>query len=101
MTNEWPQQPVFAVVAQGSMDNLPRRVPSASLARFLRETLLLEQGLVDVIGCFEESAGHLVCVTLWATEADAERYEAQNRSAVEELRWILERDGSGPQALSQ
>ena len=83
-----------ALVAHCCLGSEAIQVPSPSLADFFRRTLELEPGFVDAFGCFEKTGGNLVYVTVWETEADARRYEAIHESTIEELRWILEADGS-------
>ncbi|MDP9268951.1 MAG: hypothetical protein M3P27_11595 [Acidobacteriota bacterium] len=91
MPNEQaPRQSAIAVVAHCCVGDATIWLPTPSLAAFLQRTLELEPGFLDLFGCFEESGGNLVCVTVWETEADAQRYESRHHSPMEELRWVLE-----------
>lgn len=80
----------IAVVEQCQLESTPFVFPPASLAHFFCRALELEPGFIDVFGCFEETSGSVVWVTVWETEADALRFHRLNRSTLEELRWILE-----------
>ncbi len=65
--------------------------PTPSLAVFFHNRLALEPGFLQLIGCFEESSGQLLFVTLWQTERDAARFEAGPHSSFQdEFRWMLE-----------
>jgi len=90
MTTKLPYPPAVALVEQCSLDGVSIQRPTPSFSRFLRSTLETEPGFLELFGCIEESTGTLVCVTLWRTEYDAQRFEALRRSTIEELRWILE-----------
>lgn len=85
-----PACPPVALVEHCSLDGAAIRRPTPSLSRFLRSTLEVEPGFLELFGCVEETTGTLVCVTLWRTEQDAQRFEALRQSAIEELRWIVE-----------
>ena len=91
MPNEEPsRQSAVAVVAHCWVGDAPISIPTPSLADFLQRTLELEPGFLHLLGCFEASSGIILCVTLWKSEADAERYDAHGRSALAELRCVLE-----------